>query len=479
MTTFFSTLIYFLNFITILEITFSRKKNTQSTIAWVLILTVIPLGGFIAYNLIGRGLYKNRRFNLKKTEDQVFKHKFLINQKPNNSITTSKNSLVENNRATIDMFSGIGDTAFTEGNDVSLYTDSDSFFNSLKMELRNAEKSINIQFYIFKDDNIGNEILSILNEKAKEGVSVKILYDAMGSRWLKHQSIQDIINNGGKAAAFLPSKIKLLNRNFNYRNHRKIVVIDDKVGFIGGFNIGDEYMGRYKKFGTWRDTHTKILGPAVKFINLRFLQDWRFASGEDLNLTSYIQKHVEPCGDVCMQIVSSGPDTPEEQIKYGYISLIQNAKKYIFIQSPYFILDQSLYEALKLAIYRGVDVRIMIPAKPDHPFVYWASYFNAGELIKVGAKVYTYSQDAFLHAKTVVVDDEVCSIGTANFDIRSFALNFEINAFMYSERIALLQRQAFENDMLISKEVTPEIYINRGTVIRIKESISRLLSPIL
>ncbi|MGU8835924.1 cardiolipin synthase [Clostridium perfringens] len=229
----------------------------------------------------------------------------------------------------------------------------------------------------------------------------------------------------------------------------------------------------------WRDTHLKIEGPATTYMNLRFMMDWRFASNEDIDLTSYLYKPTKKIGSVSVQIVSSGPDTDLEEIKYGYIKMMQSAKKYIYIQSPYFILDETLLNTLKLAIFQGIDVRIMLPSKPDHPFVYWASWSYAGELLNLGAKVYLYSEKAFLHAKTVVIDDEVCSIGTANMDIRSFSLNFEVNAFVYSQELSKLQRELFESDILNSVELTKEVYKSRNLTIRFKESISRLLSPIL
>ncbi len=225
--------------------------------------------------------------------------------------------------------------------------------------------------------------------------------------------------------------MKIVNFNLNYRNHRKIVVIDGKVGFVGGYNVGDEYLGRNPKFGLWRDTHTKLTGDCVIDLNMRFILDWRYTTKEDLDLEKYfIEEDTNsnhPSENIGIQIVSSGPDISElDEIKYGYLKMIQKARKYIYIQSPYLILDSTFIDTLKIACLSGVDVRVMIPSKPDHPFVYWASYSYAGELLKFGAKIYTYGQNAFLHAKTIVIDDSICSIGTANMDIRSFELNFKL-----------------------------------------------------
>jgi cardiolipin synthase len=259
-------------------------------------------------------------------------------------------------------------------------------------------------------------------------------------------------------------------------------VIDGKVGFVGGNNVGDEYLGRDPKFGNWRDTHLKLIGDSVNDLNVRFILDWRYTTKEDLDFVKFFNNENPPIQtqNIGVQIVSSGPDVFElEEIKYGYIKMIQKAKNYVYIQSPYFILDKTLIETLKIACLSGVDVRIMIPLKPDHPFVNSASFSYAGELLKYGAKVYGYDKNSFLHAKTIVIDDSICSIGTANMDIRSFLLNFEVNAFIYSADISKKQRLIFENDIKNCINITYEMYNNRSNIIRFKESISRLLSPVL
>lgn len=480
--------LYLLTIIVVITMIFVERRSVQSTIAWTILLTIFPIGGLVIYVFFGRKIFKTVKIRLKKNEDNALKNNFNYIS----SRCTSPETLlpVVNHLDMVEMLNSLDLPTFTYGNKVDIYTSSNNFFQELKDSLMAAKKSINIQFYIFRDDHIGSEIISILEEKQKSGVRVKLLYDAMGSRTLNPKSFNKLISYGGKVASFFPSKLKLININMNYRNHRKIVVIDgglddfsdenlNPVAFVGGFNIGDEYLGRNSHFGNWRDTHIKVYGPAVKFLNLRFLLDWRFATKETMDFSSYIEKEIKPKGDVAMQIIASGPDLEDEEIKYGYIKMVHDAKDYIYIQSPYLILDVSLLEAIKMACYRGIDVRIMIPGKADHPFVFWANRSYAGELLKVGAKIYTYSEDSFLHSKTVVIDDEVCSIGTANMDIRSFALNFEVNAFIYSTDVSVKQKNAFLNDILVCDELTLEKYERRSTFTRVKESISRLLSPIL
>lgn len=480
------TIIYLINFFAVLNLLFREKRNTETTIAWVLILITLPPIGCIFYLIVGRGISKDNMFKIKEAEDKIIKKNILDTQVRLEYDHKLDSNIIEH-RDMIYALANSNDANFTTNNDVDIYPECNGFFDSLLEELKNAKQYINIQFYIFKDDEIGNKIIDILIDKVKEGVEVRLLYDEVGSRLFTDKSVSKLKNAGVKVGAFFPSFLKIINFNLNYRNHRKIVVIDGNVGFIGGNNIGDEYLGKDPKFGNWRDTHLRLTGDCVRDLNIRFILDWRYTTKEDLDLNKYFNEtcytsnsNSKSNKDIGIQIVSSGPDiTDLDEIKYGYIKMIQKAKKYVYIQSPYFILDQTLTDTLKIACLSGVDVRIMIPSKPDHPFVYWASRSHAGELLKFGAKLYTYDEGSFLHAKTIVTDDSICSVGTANMDIRSFELNFEVNAFIYSSEIAKKQRLIFESDILNSKEITAELYNSRSTYMRFKESISRLLSPVL
>ena len=479
------TTVYIINFLSIMNLIFKEKRSVDTTIAWVLVLIMAPPVGCILYITFARGVSKNNMFKIKESEDRILKENIMDTQIMLNHNDNFEPDLIEY-KDMIYALANSNSSNFTTNNDVEIIPDSNVFFKSLLEDLKNAKDYINIQFYIFRDDEIGNEIMDILIDKAKKGVEVRLLYDAVGSKFFSEKSIHKLKKYGVKVGVFFPSFMKIINFNLNYRNHRKIVVIDDKIGFIGGNNIGDEYLGRNSRFGYWRDTHLKITGDAVNDLNIRFILDWRYTTKEYLNLDKYFENKPislsspEACKNIGMQIVSSGPDSSDlDEIKYGYIKMIQKAKKYIYIQTPYFILDKTLTDTLKIACFSGVDVRIMIPSKPDHPFVYWASLSYAGELLKCGAKLYNYDYNSFLHAKTIVVDDCVCSIGTANMDIRSFELNFEINAFMYSSEVSKKQRTIFENDILKSKEITLDMYNSRSRYMRVKESISRLLSPIL
>ena len=475
----FTVLIHVVNLLTMAFMIFKEKRSTNSIIAWILILYLAPYVGFIVFILIGRKMNNANMFGFKNAELNTFKSYVNKNEEKNKY---NKESLYEKNKDMILALEAMDYSPYRNDNNVSMYSDGKLFFNELLEGLKKAKKSINIEFYIFKNDDIGTKILNVLEEKAKEGVEVRLLYDSVGSRSLNRNVLNKLINEGGKVGEFFPSWLKFININMNFRNHRKIVVIDNNVGFVGGFNVGDEYLGKDSKFGYWRDTHIKFTGSAVNDLNLRFLADWRYATKEEVSLEEIFEANEENSNsnNVGMQIVSSGPNLSDKyEIKMAYLKMIQKAKKYLYIQSPYLIIDYSISDSLKLAAASGVDVKIMIPGKGDHPFVYWANLVYAGDLIKEGIRVFHYDKNAFLHAKTVVIDDEVCSIGTANMDTRSFELNFEVSSFIYSEKIAKEQKYEFENDMKMCEELTLEKYQNRSRIVKIKESLSRLFSDVL
>lgn len=475
----FTVLIHVVNLLTMAFMIFKEKRSTNSIIAWILILYLAPYVGFIVFILIGRKMNNANMFGFKNAELNTFKSYVNKNEEKNKY---NKESLYEKNKDMILALEAMDYSPYRNDNNVSMYSDGKLFFNELLESLKKAKKSINIEFYIFKNDDIGTKILNVLEEKAKEGVEVRLLYDSVGSRSLNRNVLNKLINEGGKVGEFFPSWLKFININMNFRNHRKIVVIDNNVGFVGGFNVGDEYLGKDSKFGYWRDTHIKFTGSAVNDLNLRFLADWRYATKEEVSLEEIFEANEENSNsnNVGMQIVSSGPNLSDKyEIKMAYLKMIQKAKKYLYIQSPYLIIDNSISDSLKLAAASGVDVKIMIPGKGDHPFVYWANLVYAGDLIKEGIRVFHYDKNAFLHAKTVVIDDEVCSIGTANMDTRSFELNFEVSSFIYSEKIAKEQKYEFENDMKRCEELTLEKYQNRSRIVKIKESLSRLFSGVL
>ena len=474
----FSNLLWINILLGILLVFFERRDPT-TTWLWLMVLTFLPGIGFILYLFLGQDLSKKRMFKTKEMEDDCFRN-IAIEQKEliQNNDFYHKDPNFSRYEDLVKMFLMNSEAYFTQDNNVDLFFTGKEKFDSLLESLDRAKNYIHIQYYIFKSDEIGTKVLDILTKKAKEGVEVKLLVDGMGGRNLSKKSLKVLKDAGGEVAIFFPPFVPLISIRINYRNHRKICIVDGKEAYVGGFNIGDEYLGKSKKFGNWQDTHIKIMGSAVSSLQWRFYLDWRFASKNELKACQSYLPEVESSNNVGVQIVTSGPDSKWPNIKDGYLKMISNARDKVYIMTPYFILDDSILEALRVAGLSGVDVRVMIPNKPDHLFVYWASLSYIGELLPAGVKFYTYEK-GFLHSKVIISDDFISSVGTANLDIRSFKLNFEVNAFIYDENINLKLTERFIDDLSNCKEITEEIYYNRSNYVKIKESISRLLSPIL
>ncbi len=372
------------------------------------------------------------------------------------------------------------EAVLTDNNDVRIYTDGEDKFRDLLYEMEHAKRYIHLQYYIIRNDELWQEIEAVLIRKVKEGVKVRVLFDSMGCRGMRRDDWRKLQAAGVEAAEFFPALLGKFQLRVNYRNHRKIVVIDGRLGFIGGFNIGREYLGRNHKFGYWRDTHLCIEGSAVTSLAVRFVLDWNYAAKENLFLDDSlfeIPKYVRDGRDP-VQIITSGPDSKYPKIRDNYLRLIHMARRRIYVQTPYFIPDDDIKDALVIAAKSGIDVRIMIPCKPDHPFVYWATYSYIGEMIEAGARCYTYD-NGFLHSKCLCIDGLVSCVGTANMDIRSFALNFEVNAVIYSAKTAQKLEEEFESDILKSTIITRKQYSQRSWLIRVKEQFCRLLSPVL
>ncbi|MFT4416130.1 cardiolipin synthase [Fredinandcohnia humi] len=474
-------LVIILNIVFAVIVIFRERRDASATWAWLLVLFFIPLAGFILYLLLGRNLSRDHLFqwdDLQKSGIEEMLEAQLNELRNNEFIFNSKVSKKHKELIYMNLYND--QAIFTENNKVDLFTDGEEKFARLFMDIENARESIHLQYYIIKNDSLGKKLMEALTKKVREGVKVRVLYDELGSRKLTKRFFKEFREAGGQVEVFFPSNLRFINLRLNFRNHRKLVIIDGEIGYVGGFNVGDEYLGLNTKFGYWRDTHLRITGSAVNAMQARFILDWNQASRfYDITYSpGLFVEDMSTQGDVGIQIVTSGPDSEFEQIKNGYIKMIFAAKKSIYIQTPYFIPDKSLLDALRIACLSGIEVNIMIPDKPDHPFVYWATLSHIGELLHIGANVYIYS-NGFIHSKTIVVDEEISSVGTANIDVRSFRLNFEVNAFLYDEKLSKRLTEIFKEDMKLSKLLTFEQYKQRDIRVRFKESISRLLSPIL
>lgn len=472
-------IIIIINILIALAIIFLERKDPSATLAWIMVLLFIPVLGTIFYIVFSQNISRQKIFRLYENEEQMISTS-LTKQK--NAITDGsfpfENEAAEKWSDVIKLNQTCAHAYYTQDNDISLITDGKEKMKALFDDIDNARSYVNIQYFIVKKDIVGDAFLKLLIKKAREGVEVRFLVDALGSRNINRDLVKIFKESGGHYAEFFPTHFKLFNTKLNYRNHRKMAIIDDKIGYIGGFNIAREYVGLKRKFGYWRDTHVRIKGGSICDLNARFLLDWRSATKEKINIGEKFFEPIKEYGNMGVQIVSSGPDNDREEIKHGFLKMITSAKKSIYIQTPYFVPDAPILESLKMAAQSGVDVNVMIPCMPDHMFVYWATYSYVAELMEVGANIYIYD-NGFLHAKVLAVDDEICTIGSTNFDRRSFKLNFEANAFIYDIGFTKKVVESFRKDTEKSHRLTAQLYENRGAWIKIKEVFSRILSDLL
>ena len=468
-----------------------ENRDPTKTVAWMMIFIMFPGIGLIIYAIFGRNIRKIKIFKTQKLANNIKEEKLFYNLKEmdelvslekeliKNSKFNSYNDIEENSKKVIDLLLNTGKFPFTKNNKITTFIDGNEKFESLIEDIKSAKDHIHLEYFIIKDSEIGQTIKNLLIEKAKQGIKIRILYDDVGCWrfWFRRKFFKEMVEEGIEIKPFLPAKLPMLGGQINYRNHRKIVVIDGQIGYTGGINIGDEYMGKSKKFGYWRDTHIKIEGSSIYMLQMVFLIDWYYTTQEIILKKRYFPQ-IEFTGDTMIQIVSSGPDSDWESIHYSYFSAICKAKKSIYIETPYFIPDESILRALKSAALSGVEVKIIFPKIPDHKIVNIASYSYFEDILKSGGKVYLYEK-GFIHSKMIIIDDIIFSTGSANMDLRSFMLNFEINAFIYDKKVIEDMKQVFYEDMKQSSELIYEKFRERSFIIKIKESIARLFSPIL
>lgn len=469
----------FANIVAAIAAIILERRNPAASAAWVTVIFMLPVAGIVLFFLLSQNISARKLYKLSEFEEMK------IDSSLENQINEIKNGTyrfsTEEGKLWQDMIhlnQLYGRAYYSQNNSVEFITDGRQMFDTMMQDIMSARETINIMFFIVKNDETGRQFIDALTQKAREGVEVRLLLDSMGSRQINDRVLRDFLDAGGKRAYFFPRKLNLVNFDFNYRNHRKLAVIDGIIGYTGGFNIAREYLGLKKKFGYWRDTHIRITGQSVQDINARFILDWRTASKEKIVLSEAFYSGVISEGNTGIQIVSSGPDSVKEEVKRSLMKMITSAERSIYVQTPYFVPDDSILESLKMAAQCGVDVRVMIPCMPDHPLVYWATYSYAGELVKSGGRVFIY-ENGFLHSKTMVVDGEVGTVGSANFDRRSFSLNFESNAFIYDKKEAQTMERIFCEDLKECKELTISLYENRSRTIKVKEVAARLLSDLL
>ncbi|XID85518.1 cardiolipin synthase [Pediococcus pentosaceus] len=467
---------YLINIIIALTIALMEKRDISAAWAWLFVMLLLPGIGFIIYLFFGWKLNQRQIFDL-KAQKRLGISDMAEYQKRNPKNKPTLDTNLENDL--VQMFLNTDNAILTTKNDLKIFTDGHEKFNSLFEDLKKAKHHINIEYFTIYDDQLGKKLRKILVQKAREGVQVRVLYDLFGSKGSKQKFFKELIQAGGEVTPFMKSKLGYYSFRINFRNHRKIVVIDGSVGYIGGFNIGDQYLGRNKRFGNWRDTHLRLEGSVVLQLQSRFFMDWNASAKRQkvqFSLDYFSQSNVQ--NNIPMQIVSSEPENDVQKIKQGYIKMIMGAKHSIWIETPYFIPDDALMEALLIAIRSGIEVRIVIPQMPDHPFVYRATEYYVQQLLKAGARIYSY-QNGFMHAKTIVVDNMITSVGSANWDIRSFKLNFEANAFMYDPKVAEQIIATIKNDLKDARELDEEYFKQQSSWKKFRQLASRLISPIL
>ena len=490
LSTIFLILIYVINILSVLSLILVKRSDTRVIFVWILVFFFLPYMGFILYFLIG-SKYK-MRFMSKKfgMSDIKERHSKFLDKQMHDIVADKiqfKDVETEKYRDLIIMNSKNAMSYFTQNNNVELLISAEQNFSRIFEDIRNATKTIEVLYYIFKaKDNIGKEFLSLLKEKASHGVEVTLIYDGIGYLNTHLSDFKELIEAGGHVYRFLPSMFKSFLL-VNYRLHRKIVIVDGNIAYTGGFNVGDEYYGLKEINKPWRDTTIRLTGNSVLSLQTRFWTDLVFLQNQsfrkknrsnlifDEKLLNSFYSPIEE-GNIGVQILSSGPNTLNDTIRDAYIKMIMTAKEYLYIQSPYFVTDKTILEALRFAAACGVDVRIMLPGIPDKKSIYAISLFNAAKLLKHGVKVYIHS--GFVHAKTFVIDDHVSTVGTANIDIRSFSLFYEVNAFIYNNDFAIKCRDTFLNDIKDCTIFDIETYSKRSLRDKIYESIWRFIAPI-
>lgn len=455
---------------------FLENRHPTQTITWLVVLGSFPLVGFIFYLLFGRNYRKEKMFRKKYFLD---KQAFLTVEGEDDPRSEEKLNLMGQHQGKLfSLAQKLGNSPISFDTATKILTNGEETFQHILEELKRAKHHIHLEYYIVRHDRVGQEIKDILIEKAHQGIKIRFLYDAVGSWQLSKKYITDLRNAGIEAVPFGPVKLPFLSNKFNFRNHRKIIVIDGNIGFVGGLNIGDEYLGRVESIGFWRDTHLMLRGEAVRTLQLIFLQDWYYMTNHSFLTAEYLSPQVDYKSHGGVQLIAGGPDNEWSVIKNIFFSMINSAEESVWIASPYFIPDEDIISAIKVAALSGVDVRLLVPNRPDKRIVFHASRSYFPELLEAGVKVYEYER-GFMHSKLIIVDHELASIGTSNMDMRSFHLNFEVNAFLFRTNSTQRLVEEYINDLKSSRQLDLITFQKRHFGLRLLESTSRLLSPLL
>ncbi|MEG6589505.1 MULTISPECIES: cardiolipin synthase [Paenibacillus] len=453
-------------------------RNPAKAVAWMFILFLCPPLGPVLYYFMARD-YRKRKKLLHRGPVPFLSLRMLLRNHLASPVRLQEmsNPEMHHQERLYQLLTHHAANPITGRNQTQVYSSGEKAFGAMLERMEQARDHIHLEFYIFRSDMIGSAFAEVMIRKAREGVKVRMICDGLGSFKLEHAFIERLRAAGVEVFFFLPARVAMLNRRVNYRNHRKILVVDGKFGFVGGLNVGDDYLGLYEKMGYWRDTHLQLNGDSVYYLQLTFLEDWLLASGQDLGDPALFPPH-EGSGQEQVQILTSGPNLLRNPIHEMCFNSIAVAKRRIWIASPYFIPDPSVYSALKTAALSGIEVIILMPYHSDSRLVKLASLSYVEELLEAGVKFFQYTK-GFIHAKVMIIDDLLASVGTANMDMRSFFYNFEMTALLLDpETIARLESD-FKQDLLDSSPVVFEEFTQRPQGQKMLELLARLLSPLL
>lgn len=458
-------------------------KNTAKALALIMIVVFVPILGIIVYLMFGVNYRKHKIFNKKLKDDLSLIEK--INQERYQDQDERVNPEVMGVYSKlVQLVIDENQCPLTRDNQVKLLVNGENKFPEMLADLENAKHFIHLEYYIFEDDDTGRAISNILIKKAKEGVKVRFIYDDLGSQSIKNKMVPRLREAGVHVYPFFEIKFMLLANRLNYRNHRKITIIDGHTAYVGGINVGQEYVNQNNQKNTrfWRDTHLKIQGLAVYYLQYLFIADWNHCCSErdaiEQSPDYFPRLHKEHKGDHKVQIVFSGPDSDTPSILHTIVKAIYLARDEIQITTPYFVPNQTLMDALCITARSGVKVTLLVPCEGDSVLVDAASEFYYERLLHAGVHIHLYEK-GFVHSKTMTVDDDLTIIGTANMDIRSFDLNFEVNAIVYDRKFTQQMKSVFADDIEGTTVIDKERWLNRSLLLQLKQSIARLFSPIL
>jgi cardiolipin synthase len=471
-------LVFLLTAIPVAVMVILEKRSPFKTIAWILVLILVPVIGLVFYLFFGQEYRKQKLFSRRGIKSLSNIRKLSVKQL--RAIEHSQPNLsaeVLEKKNLIRLLLNNSDSLLTTGNQCKILNNGAETFDAIFKAIKSATHHIHLEYYILEDDKIGRQLIALLKKKCSEGVEVRIIVDDVGSWSLKQKFFNDLRASGIEIYPFMEVRFPRLTSRVNFRNHRKILIVDGKTGFTGGINFADRYLEGIDEIGMWRDTHLQITGDAVAALQVVFAADWFLIINENLTGKDYFPPLSEAEGTP-VQITTSGPDSDWESIEQAFFSAIASAKNYVYLTSPYLMPPSSILSALKTAALSGIDVRIIIPEKSDAKIPKWCSFSYVELLLEAGIKIYFY-QKGFIHSKTLIVDDIFSSVGSTNLDFRSLETNFEINAFVYERKFARAMLRNFIADLRNSREIKLHEWEKRSWFFKLRESLAHIVSPVL